>query len=68
MFEGFNAFLQNPMMYFMKSKFKLPNNMNNPDEMIDHLMRTGQLSQDQYNQVQMKFRQLQSSGQLPKQS
>lgn len=65
MFEGFNAFLQNPMMYFMKSKFKLPSNINDPNEMIDHLMRTGQLSQNQYNQAYMEFKKLQQNGQLP---
>ena len=67
MFENFNAFLQNPVMYMMKSKFKLPDNMNNPNEIINHLMRSGQLSQNQYNQVYEKFKELQSSGQLPKQ-
>ena len=67
MFEMFNSFLQNPLMYFMKSKFKIPNNINDPNEMINHLMRTGQLTQDQYNQVQAQFRNLQASGQLPKQ-
>ena len=68
MFENFNAFIQNPMMFFMKSKFKIPNNINNPDEMINHLMSTGQLSQNQYNKVYETFKNLQSSGQLPKQS
>jgi len=67
MFENFNTFLQNPVMYMMKSKFKLPDNVNNPNEIINHLMRSGQLSQNQYNQVYEKFKELQSSGQLPKQ-
>ena len=67
MFENFNAFVQNPMMFMMKSKFNVPNNINTPNEIIDYLMRSGQLTQEQYNQVNMKFQQLQQSGKLPQQ-
>jgi len=67
MFENFNAFIQNPMMFMMKSKFNIPNNVNQPNEIIDYLMRSGQLSQEQYNQVYSKFQQLQQSGKLPQQ-
>ena len=66
MFENLNSFIQNPMMFFMKSKFRIPNNINDPNEMISHLMNTGQLTQDQYNLVQTRFKQLESLGQLPK--
>ena len=65
MFEGFNAFLQNPAMFLMKSKFKIPNNVNDPQEIINHLMRSGQLSQNQYDQVYTRFKELQQAGQLP---
>lgn len=67
MFEGFNAFLQNPAMFLMKSKFNIPNNISNPQDMINHLLQTGQLSQDQYNQVYQRFKDLANMGQLPQQ-
>lgn len=67
MFENFAAFLQNPMMYRMKTKFKIPNEINTPDEIINYLMQSKQLTQDQYGQVISKYKEFQSLGQLPKQ-
>ena len=67
MFGKFNEFRQNPFLFLNKSKFKVPNNMSDPNEIIDYLLRTDQLKQDQYNQVQMRFKQFESLGQLPKQ-
>ena len=67
MFEGFNAFIQNPAMYLMKSKFNIPNNITAPQDMINYLLQTGQLSQNQYNQVYSRFKDLANAGQLPQQ-
>lgn len=35
----------------LSSRFNLPQNMNNPDAIIQHLLNTGQLKQEQLNQV-----------------
>lgn len=67
MFENFAAFFQNPMMFMMKSRFNVPNNMNNPDEIIDYIMRSGQLTQGQYNTVKDMYKKYEQLGQLPKQ-
>lgn len=67
MFENFQAFLRNPAMYMMKARFNIPQNITNPDDIINHLLQSGQITQEQYNQVYSKYRDLQQNGQLPKQ-
>lgn len=43
----------NPMQFIMQRKFNLPKNINtnNPQEIINHLVQSGQISQSQYNQA-----------------
>ena len=65
MFENLNAFMQNPFMFFSKSKFNIPQGMNSPDDMINYLLQTRQITQDQYNVVYSRYKDLQSSGQIP---
>ena len=65
MFENLNAFVQNPMMFLAKTKFKIPQEINTPDAMINYLLQSRQLSQDQMNQVYSKYREIQNSGQIP---
>lgn len=65
MFNGFSSFIQNPMMYFARTKFNIPQNMKSPNDVINYLLQSGQLSQDQYNQVYSKYKDLENSGQLP---
>lgn len=67
MFENFQAFLQNPAMYMMKSRFNIPQNITNPNDIINHLLQSGQITQEQYNKVYSKYKDLQQNGQLPKQ-
>lgn len=67
MFENFQAFLQNPAMFLMRSRFNIPKNIQSPNDMINHLLQSGQITQDQYNQAYSRFRDLKQSGQLPKQ-
>ena len=43
-----NQFKQNPMAMLSK-KFNIPQNMNDPNEIIQHLLNTGQISQQQVN-------------------
>ena len=49
-----NQFKQNPMAMLNK-RFNIPQNMNDPDQIIQHLLNTKQISQEQVNRVmQMK--------------
>ncbi|MBO7676280.1 MAG: hypothetical protein J6S49_02025 [Erysipelotrichaceae bacterium] len=45
-----NQFKQNPMAMLSK-RFNIPGNMNDPNEIIQHLLNTGQVSQAQVNQA-----------------
>lgn len=47
-------FKQNPMA-FLGRRFNIPQNMNNPQEIVQHLLNSGQITQGQLNNaVQMK--------------
>lgn len=47
-----NQLKQNPAQFLMKNKFNVPQNMlNNPQEIINHLVSTGQVSQESYNRA-----------------
>lgn len=70
-FQGFlgqfRGFMQNPMQFMMQKKLNLPQNINpmqNPQAAIQHLMNNGQLTQEQYNQVQQMARQIQNNPQF----
>ena len=65
MFENFQAFVNNPMEYLMRARFNVPSNVTDPSQIIQHLLLTGQISQDQYNKAYQKYKQLEASGQLP---
>ena len=45
-----SQFRQNPMQMLMQ-KYKIPQNMNNPQEIIQHLLNSGQVTQDQVNRA-----------------
>lgn len=47
----FNQFKKNPMAMLNK-RFNIPQGMNDPNEIINHLMNTNQINQNQLNQVQ----------------
>jgi hypothetical protein len=43
---------QNPLGFLAQRKLNIPQNIaNDPNKIIQHLMNTGQISQDQYNQA-----------------
>lgn len=46
---------QNPMQFLLARRFNIPNtvNMNDSNEIIQYLINTGQVSQDQVNQANM---------------
>lgn len=50
-----NQIRQNPMAFLMQKGMNVPQNIaNDPNAIIEHLMKTGQVSQERYNQaVQM---------------
>lgn len=43
-----NQFRQNPMA-MLTQRYNIPANMNNPNEIIQYLLNTGQVSQEQVN-------------------
>ena len=43
-----NQFRQNPMA-MLSQRYNIPANLNDPNEIIQHLLNTGQVSQEQVN-------------------
>lgn len=43
---------QNPMQFLAQYGLNIPQNINNPQDIIQHLLNTGQVSQNQVNQIQ----------------
>ena len=48
----------NPLGMLRQAGFNIPDNINNPQAIIQHLMNSGQLSQNQVNQAQQMARNL----------
>lgn len=46
----YQQFKTNPMQ-ILSQRFNIPQNMNNPNDIIQHLLNTGQISQSQVNQA-----------------
>lgn len=46
--SAYQQFMQNPMAMLSKN-FNIPQNMNNPQDIIQHLLNSGQVSQEQVN-------------------
>ena len=42
---------QNPMGFLQQRGYNIPQNLNDPGSIIQHLLNTGQVSQDQLNNV-----------------
>lgn len=51
----YQQFKQNPMG-MLSRKYNIPQNLNDPNEIIQHLLNTGQVSQSQVNNA-MQMRQ-----------
>lgn len=52
MMERFNQFMQNPMQTLMQKKLNIPQQyQNNPKEMVQHLLNSGQMTQEQLNKL-----------------
>ena len=50
MAQLYMQFKQNPMG-MLSQRFNIPQNMNNPQEIVQHLLNTNQVSQAQVNQA-----------------
>ena len=49
-----NQFKQNPMA-MLSQRYNIPQNMNDPNQILQHLLNSGQVTQEQVNRVmQMK--------------
>jgi len=48
MLQMLSQFKQNPMA-MLSQRFNIPQNLNNPNDIIQHLLNTGQVSQQQVN-------------------
>lgn len=42
---------QNPVQFLKRSGYNVPENLNDPNAIIQHLMNSGQISQQRYNQA-----------------
>ena len=52
------ALRQNPVQFLMQRRFNIPQNIaSNPNEIVQYLLNTGQVSQAQYNQANAMARQ-----------
>lgn len=52
--QMYSQFKGNPMA-MLSRRFNIPQNLNNPQDIIQHLLNSGQISQEQVNQaMQMK--------------
>ena len=49
-FNLFNAFQANPLQMLQK-RFNIPPGLNQPDEIINHLLNSGQVTQQQLDQI-----------------
>ena len=58
MMQMLNQLKANPMQFLAKSKFNIPQNlMNDPNAIINHLVSSGQVSQQAYNRAYNMARQ-----------
>ena len=53
--QMYQQFMQNPMS-MLNRKFNIPQNMQNPQDIIQHLLNSGQITQEQVNQAMMTKR------------
>lgn len=61
--QAFMQFMQNPAAFFHQRGMQMPpqSAMRSPQDMIQYMMNSGGISQQQYNNAAMQARQLQSN-------
>lgn len=51
----FNSFMQNPLQFLLQRRINVPPEyMNNPEQAVQYLLSSGQMSQAQLNQLRAK--------------
>lgn len=64
----FRGFMGNPMQTLAQNRLNVPQNIaNNPNAIIQHLMNSGAMSQEQYNQLKQVAGQIQNYPQFQQQ-
>lgn len=63
MFNKLRGYISNPMGFMQQNNMNIPQGMNNPTQIIQNMLNSGQLSQDQYNYVNQLSSQIQSNPQ-----
>lgn len=48
--NAYQSFRQNPMQ-MLSQRFNIPQGLNNPNDIINHLVNTGQVNQNQINMI-----------------
>lgn len=51
MIEQLNKIMKDPVGYVAQCGLNVPQNINSPNDIIQYLMNTGQISQQKYNQA-----------------
>ena len=64
--QAFMQFMNNPAAFFQQRGMQMPpqSAMRSPQDMIQYMMNSGGISQQQYNNAAMQARQLQSNPQF----
>ena len=64
--QAFMQFMQNPAAFFQQRGMQMPpqSAMRSPQDMIQYMMNSGGISQQQYNAAAMQARQLQTNPQF----
>ena len=62
----FSQFMRNPMQMISQRIPGIPQGMNDPNQIIQSLMNSGRMSQEQYNQLSQVARQIQNNPQFRK--
>ena len=64
--QSFMQFMQNPAAFFQSRGMQMPpqSAMQSPADMIQYMMNSGGISQQQYNNAAMQAKQLQSNPQF----
>lgn len=64
-FQMIQQLKQNPMG-MLSRRFNIPQNVNlqDPNAIIQHLMNTGQVSQEQYNQANQQVKKMQNNNNM----
>lgn len=59
LFSEYQSLRSNPMEYFMRKRLNIPQEIsNNPQAIVQHLMNTGQMSQQQFNMLKQQVSQM----------